>query len=78
MVVTPVPVRYEVARLTLPIPGVREFQARYEAAVPPIPVDAIDRLVASHAPWMSELSSTTSSRRCWTALDVPAADVLTA
>jgi uncharacterized protein (DUF302 family) len=51
MVVTPVPVRYEVARLTLPIPGVREFQARYEAAVPAIPVDAIDRLVASEAPW---------------------------
>ena len=25
-------IRYEVARLTLPIPGVREFRSRYEAA----------------------------------------------
>jgi hypothetical protein len=64
MVVTPVPVRYEVARLTLPITGVREFQARYEAAVPPIPVDAIDRLVASEAPWTDMNSSSTSATTC--------------
>lgn len=44
-------VLYQVARLTLPVPGVREFQARYEAAVPPLPVDAVDRLVATQAPW---------------------------
>jgi hypothetical protein len=34
MVVTPAPVRYEVTRLTVPVPGVREFQTIYEAAVP--------------------------------------------
>jgi uncharacterized protein (DUF302 family) len=51
MVVSTAAVRYEVARLTLPIPDVREFQSRYEAAVPTLPVDAIERLVATRALW---------------------------
>jgi len=38
-------------RLTVPIPGVRTFQARYERAVPNLPVDSVKQLVASDAPW---------------------------
>ena len=51
MVVTPESVRYEVTRLTLPIPAVTEFQARYEAAVPAYPRVAVSELVSRRAPW---------------------------
>ena len=51
MVVSAATVRYEVTRLTFPIPGVREFQTRYEAAVPTLPVDDVERLVTAVAPW---------------------------
>ncbi len=42
---------YRAPRLTLPIPGVREFQARYEAAVPDLPLEAVADLVSRNAPW---------------------------
>jgi uncharacterized protein (DUF302 family) len=45
------PVRYEVTRLTVPVPGVREFQARYETAAPAVPVDQIRQLVTRGAQW---------------------------
>jgi uncharacterized protein (DUF302 family) len=42
---------YRAPRLTLPIPGVREFQSRYEAAVPDLPLTAVADLVSRRAPW---------------------------
>jgi hypothetical protein len=42
---------YRAPRLTLPIPGVREFQARYEAAVPDLPQAAVADLVSRRALW---------------------------
>ncbi len=42
---------FRVRRLTVPIPGVRIFQARYERAVPNLPIDRVKELVASGAPW---------------------------
>jgi hypothetical protein len=39
-------------RLTLPIPAVREFQKRYETAVPDLPVAAVVDLVSRRAPWL--------------------------
>ena len=42
---------FRVRRLTVPIPGVRTFQARYERAVPNLPLDRVKELVASGAPW---------------------------
>ena len=42
---------YRVPRLTLPIPGVREFQARYENAVPDLPLTEVSDLVSRKAPW---------------------------
>jgi uncharacterized protein (DUF302 family) len=42
---------YRTPRLTLPIPGVREFQSRYEAAVPDLPLAAVEDLVSRNAPW---------------------------
>lgn len=55
-------VRYEVARLTLPISGVREFQSRYEAAVPDLPVAAVSDLLLRKAPWsdMTDLIDATA------------------
>ena len=41
---------YGVSRLTVPIPPVREFQADYETAVPEVPVDAVEELMARNAP----------------------------
>jgi hypothetical protein len=40
-----------VPRLTIPIPGVREFQSRYETAVPDLPVEAVRDLVSRRARW---------------------------
>jgi uncharacterized protein (DUF302 family) len=42
---------FRVRRLTVPIPGVRTFQARYEKAVPNLPLDRVKEVVASGAPW---------------------------
>src|SRR5262245_38752639 len=42
---------FPVTRLSAPIPGVREFQARYEAAVPVWPEDAVQELIDREAPW---------------------------
>jgi len=42
---------YAVPRLTLPIPAVREFQKRYETAVPDLPIAAVADLVSRRAPW---------------------------
>ncbi|HEV3054250.1 MAG TPA: DUF302 domain-containing protein [Solirubrobacteraceae bacterium] len=42
---------YRVPRFTLAVPGVREFQVRYEAAVPDLPLAAVSDLVARKAPW---------------------------
>ena len=42
---------YRTPRLTLPIPGVREFQLRYEAAVPDLPLAAVEELVSRKVPW---------------------------
>ena len=48
---------YRAPRLSVPVPGVREFQARYEAAVPDLPLAAVEDLVSRDAPWseMEEL-----------------------
>jgi hypothetical protein len=42
---------YRAPRLTLPIPAVREFQKRYEPAVPDLPLAAVVDLVSRRAPW---------------------------
>jgi uncharacterized protein (DUF302 family) len=42
---------YTVRRLNVQVPGVREFQQRYEQAVPPNPVDEIVALVRRGASW---------------------------
>jgi uncharacterized protein (DUF302 family) len=42
---------YRAPRLTLPIPAVREFQKRYETAVPDLPLGAVADLVSRRAPW---------------------------
>jgi len=42
---------YTVPRLTVPIPAVREFQKRYETAVPDLPLAAVADLVSRRAPW---------------------------
>jgi uncharacterized protein (DUF302 family) len=49
-------VSYGVCRLTVPVPGVREFQTRYEVAVPNLPVEAIESLVRAKAPWSEMLA----------------------
>ena len=42
---------YTVRRLTVPVPGVREFQRAYEQAVPNAPYDEVNALVRKGAPW---------------------------
>jgi hypothetical protein len=42
---------YTVRRLTVEVPGVREFQHRYEQAVPANPAKDIAALVERHATW---------------------------
>jgi hypothetical protein len=42
---------FSVNRLTVPVPGVREFQQRYEALVPDLPLDQVKRLVDQRAAW---------------------------
>lgn len=53
---------FNVRRLTVPVPGVRTFQERYEQAVPDLPLDRVEQLVASGAPWsaMVDLINTTA------------------
>jgi uncharacterized protein (DUF302 family) len=57
MIVEPV-TSFRVRRLSAPIPGVRAFQARYEEAVPDLPVDRVRELVASGAPWSAMVALT--------------------
>jgi len=47
---------YTVKRLTVAVPGVREFQQRYEQAVPTIPLEQIRALVHRGAPWSEMLA----------------------
>jgi uncharacterized protein (DUF302 family) len=46
---------YMVSRLTVPVPSVREFQRRYEAAVPDEPDERVMALVTRGAPWSDML-----------------------
>jgi hypothetical protein len=46
---------YTVKRLTAAVPGVREFQERYEQAVPALPLEQITALVHRGAPWSEML-----------------------
>src|ERR1700739_1324405 len=41
---------FSVRRLTVPVPGVRTFQERYEKAVPDLPLDRVEHLVTRGAP----------------------------
>ncbi len=42
---------YAVRRLNVPVPGVREFQRAYEAAVPDLPLGEVRELLSRDAPW---------------------------
>ena len=42
---------FPMRRLTMPVPDVRGFQRRYEAAVPDVPADKVDALLQRGAPW---------------------------
>jgi hypothetical protein len=57
---------YRVPRLTLPIPGVREFQERYESAVPDLPLAA----VCHQPPFYTEGSTSVRSPRSGSKLRV--------
>jgi uncharacterized protein DUF302 len=46
---------YTVKRLTVAVPGVREFRERYEQAVPALPLEQITALVHRGAPWSEML-----------------------
>ena len=46
---------YTVRRLTVEVPGVREFQRRYEEAVPPHPTKEVHELIRDGAPWSEVL-----------------------
>ena len=46
---------YTVKRLTVAVPGVREFQERYEQAVPALPLAQVKVLVDRRAPWSEML-----------------------
>jgi hypothetical protein len=46
---------YTVRRLTVAVPGVREFQERYEQAVPALPLEQVTALVDRRAPWSEML-----------------------
>jgi len=48
--------RYEVCRLTVPVPAFLDFQKRYEEAVPELPVAEVRELVSRNAPWSEMLS----------------------
>jgi Domain of unknown function DUF302 len=42
---------FTVRRLTVKVPGVREFQRSYEAAVPDLPAEQVAALLRAGAPW---------------------------
>jgi uncharacterized protein (DUF302 family) len=48
---------YTVRRLTVEVPGVREFQRRYEQAVPMTPVDQVAALIERRASWTEMLDT---------------------
>lgn len=52
----PEEVWFGLSRLTVPVPGVREFQERYEMAVPEVPIKAVERMVSRRAPWSEVLA----------------------
>jgi uncharacterized protein (DUF302 family) len=53
--VTPQDEAYTARRLTVEVPGVREFQRRFEAAVPFNPVEGVASLVERGASWSEVL-----------------------
>jgi uncharacterized protein (DUF302 family) len=53
--------RYVASRFTVEVPGVREFQRRYEDAVPSNPVAHVEALVRRRATWAEVLDSTAES-----------------
>jgi hypothetical protein len=56
--VTPIDVRdsdYNAHRLNVVVPGVREFQAAYEQAVPDVPAQEVLALTEAGAPWSQML-----------------------
>jgi hypothetical protein len=46
---------FVVKRLTIAVPGVRDFQQRYEEAAPPFPQAEVTALVDRQAPWSEML-----------------------
>jgi hypothetical protein len=52
---------YTVKRLTAAVPGVREFQERYEQAVPALPLEQVTALLDRRAPWSEMLDLTADS-----------------
>ncbi len=60
-------------RLTVAVPGVREFQRNYEAAVPDAPADKIAELVQRRAPWaeMEALIEASAPYAAWFSVDQP-------
>jgi uncharacterized protein (DUF302 family) len=52
---------YMARRLTVEVPGVREFQRRYEQAVPANPIAQVDTLVMRRATWAEVLESIADS-----------------
>jgi uncharacterized protein (DUF302 family) len=46
---------FGVRRLSVPVPGVREFQTRYEEAVPDLPLVTVKDMVKRRAPWSEML-----------------------
>jgi hypothetical protein len=53
---TPAATSYSVNRLTVEVPASpEEFQQQYEQAVPPVPREQVEALVARDAPWSEML-----------------------
>ncbi len=47
---------YRAPRFTIPVQGVSEFRARYETAVPDLPLEQVMELVSRRAPWPEMLA----------------------
>src|SRR5580658_38791 len=48
---------FGVRRLSVRVEGVRPFSVRYERVVPPLPIDVVQDLVSSAAPWSKMVSA---------------------
>jgi uncharacterized protein (DUF302 family) len=46
---------FGIRRLSVPVAGVREFQTRYEEAVPDLPLETVKDMVKRRAPWSEML-----------------------